>query len=100
MKKLRYTAKITVEVNQGTDDEVCDQLDAVILPAAQDLTWVLSGLSDFPTPRNNVEGLIDTFEEALLRYENAETDSGDTHTALKEAHDALKAALLSTKSQA
>ena len=100
MKKLRYTAKITVEVNQGTDDEVCDQLDAVILPTAQDLTWVLSGLSDFPTPRNNVEGLIDNFEEALLRYENAETDSGDTHTALKEAHDALKAALLSTNTQA
>ena len=100
MKKLRYTTKITVEVNQGTDDEVCDQLDAVILPAAQDLTWVLSGLSDFPTPRNNVEGLIDNFEEALLRYENAETDSGDTHTALKEAHDALKAALLSSNTQA
>ena len=100
MKKLRYTAKITVEVNQGTDDEVCDQLDAAILPAARDLTWVLSGLSDFPTPRNNVEGLIDNFEEALLRYENAETDSGDTHTALKEAHDALKAALLSTNNQA
>ena len=100
MKKLRYTAKMTVEVNQGTDDEVCDQLDAVILPAAQDLTWVLSGLSDFPTPRNNVEGLIDNFEEALLRYGNAETDSGDTHTALKEAHDALKAALLSTNTQA
>ena len=100
MKKLRYTAKITVEVNQGTDDEVCDQLDAVTLPAAQDLTWVLSGLADFPTPRNNVEGLIDNFEEALLRYENAETDSGDTHTALKEAHDALKAALHSTNTQA
>ena len=98
MKKLRYTAKITVEVNQGTDDEICDQLDAVILPAAQDLTWVLSGLSDFPTPRKNVEELIDNFEEALLRYENAETDSGDTHTALKEAHDALKAALLCTSS--
>ena len=48
MKKLYYTTKITVEVNQGTDDEVCDQLDAVILPAARDLTWVLSGLSDFP----------------------------------------------------
>ena len=100
MKKLRYTAKITVEVNQGTDDEVCDQLDAVTLPVAQDLTWVLSGLSDFPTPQKNVEELIDNFEEALLRYENAETDSGDTHTALKEAHDALKAALLSTNTQA
>ena len=99
MKKLHYTAKITVEVNQGTDDEVCDQLDAVILHAAHDLTWVLSGLSDFPTP-HNVEGLIDDFEEALLRNEYAETDSGDTHTALKEARDALKAALLSTNTQA
>ena len=99
MKKLYYTAKITVEVNQGTDDEVCDQLDAVILPAAHDLTWVLSGLSDFPTP-HNVERLIDDFEEALLRNEYAETDSGDTHTALKEARDALKAALLSTNTQA
>ena len=100
MKKLYYTAKITVEVKQGTDDEVCDQLDAVILPAAHDLTWVLSGLSDFPTPHNNVEGLIDNFEEALLRNEYAETDSGDTYTALKEARDALKAALLSSNSQA
>ena len=96
MKKLHYTAKITVEVNQGTDDGVCDQLDAVILPAAHDLTWVLSDLSDLPTPHNNVEGLIDNFEEALLRNEYAETDSGDTYTALKEARDALKAALLST----
>ena len=96
MKKLHYTAKITVEVNQGTDDEVCDQLDAAILPAARDLTWVLSGLTFFPTPHNNVEWLIDNFEEALLRNEYAETDSGDTHTALKEARDALKAALLCT----
>lgn len=94
MKKLYYTAEITVEVKQGTDDEVCDQLDAVILPAAHDLTWVLSGLSDSPTPHNNVEGLIDNFEEALLRNEYAETDSDDTYTALKEARDALKAALL------
>ena len=99
MKKLYYTTKITVEVNQGTDDEVCDQLDAVILPAACDLTWILSGLLDFPTPRNNVEGLIDNYEEALLRNEYAETDSGDTHTALKEARDALKAALLCANSQ-
>lgn len=94
MKKLYYTTKITVEVNQGTDDEVCDQLDAVILPAAHDLTWVLSDLSDFLTPHNTVEGLIDNFEEALLRNEYAETDSGDTHTALEQARDALKAALL------
>ena len=94
MKKLYYTAEITVEVKQGTDDEVCDQLAAVILPAAHDLTWVLSGLSDSPTPHNNVEGLIDNLEEALLRNEYAETDSGATHTALKEARDALKAALL------
>ena len=99
MKKLYYTAKITVEVNQGTDDEVCDQLDAVILPAAHDLTWVLSGLSDSPIPHNNVEGLIDSFEEALLRNEYAETDSSYTHTALKETRDALKAALLSTNTQ-
>lgn len=66
MKKLQNTAKITVEVYQGTD----------------------------------VEGLIDNFEEALLRNEYAETDSGDTYTALKEARDALKAALLSTNNQA
>ena len=50
--------------------------------------------TDLPTPHNNVEELIDNFEEALLRNEYAETDSGDTHTALKEARDALKAALL------
>ena len=100
MKKLHYTAKITVEVNQGTDDEVCDQLDAVILPTSQDLTWVLSDLSDFPIPHNNLERLIDDCEEALLRNEYAETDSADTHTALKEARDALKAALLSTNAQA
>ena len=53
-----------------------------------------------PTPHNNVEELIDNFEETLLRNEYAETDSGDTYTALKEARDALKAALLSSNSQA
>ena len=56
--------------------------------------------TDFPTPHNNVEELIDNFEEALLRNEYAETDSGDMYTALKEARDALKAALLSSNSQA
>ena len=56
--------------------------------------------TDFPTPHNNVEELIDNFEEALLRNEYAETDSGDTRTALKEARDNLKAALLSTNPQA
>ena len=56
--------------------------------------------ADLPTPHNNVEGLIDNFEEALLRNEYAETDSGDTYAALKEARDALKAALLATNTQA
>ena len=56
--------------------------------------------ADSPTPHNNVEGLIDGFEEVLLKNEYAETDSGDTYTALKEARDALKAALLSTNTQA
>lgn len=56
--------------------------------------------TDLPTPHNNVEELIDNFEEALLRNEYAETDSGDTQTALEEARNALKAALLSTNKQA